>query len=186
MSHPHSFECIKLVVGCLFKDHHCFSTAQKDLKEKFGNIDFKSPLFPFDFTSYYEGEMGRNLWRAWIGFERLVKPSEIPAIKTYCYEVEKKLILGEKRQINLDPGFLSFHNFILTSFKNFTHRIPLEKGVYADLTLVYNEKEGFKKLPWTYPDYNTQSFLKFLCEIRKKYKMQMSNLKIAHLHPELK
>ena len=175
MSHPRSFQPLKLVIGCLFKDAYTLESVAAVLEKKLGKADFKLPAFSFHFSSYYEKEMGEPLWRSWIGFESLIKPSDISSVKKCCYEIEKKEMVEGKRQINLDPGFLSLHNFILTSFKNFAHRIPLGKSVYGDLTLVYSEKEGFKTLPWTYPDYKTDAFLKFLSQIRKKYRIQIRN-----------
>jgi len=36
------------------------------------------------------------------------------------------------------------------------------------LTLIYQEG-GFKKLPWTYPDYADESMLSYLKNVRDKY-----------------
>ena len=58
--------------------------------------------------------------------------------------------------------------FVLASGKNFSHRIYIGGGIYADLTLIY-QKGSFQKLPWTYPDYSDDGMLKFLEQVRNKY-----------------
>jgi hypothetical protein len=57
--------------------------------------------------------------------------------------------------------------FVLATGKNFTHRIYLGRGIYADLTLVYRGG-GFQALPWTYPDYADARLQAFLLRARNK------------------
>jgi hypothetical protein len=57
---------------------------------------------------------------------------------------------------------------VLASGKNFSHRICVGDGIYADLTLIYH-KSGFQRLPWTYPDYADDDMLAFLKQVRNKY-----------------
>jgi hypothetical protein len=58
--------------------------------------------------------------------------------------------------------------FVLASGKNFSHRVYIGSGIYADLTLIY-QKGSFQKLPWTYPDYGDDRMLNFLEQVRNKY-----------------
>ncbi len=58
--------------------------------------------------------------------------------------------------------------FVLASGKNFSHRICIGDGIYADLTLIYH-KGNFQRLPWTYPDYADDVMLAFLEQVRNKY-----------------
>jgi hypothetical protein len=58
--------------------------------------------------------------------------------------------------------------FVLATGKNFSHRIYLGQGIYADLTLIYRHGE-FQALPWTYPDYADQPLRRFLLSVRGKY-----------------
>ena len=57
---------------------------------------------------------------------------------------------------------------MLASGKNFSHRVYLGEGIYADLTLVYR-KGDFRSLPWTYPDYGRPEMRAFLQRVRRKY-----------------
>jgi hypothetical protein len=57
-----------------------------------------------------------------------------------------------------------------SDLKNFTHRVYLGQGVWADLTLVYNKKSGWVDLPWTFPDYGAPDMKRRLTELRALYK----------------
>ncbi len=56
---------------------------------------------------------------------------------------------------------------MLATGKNYLHRIYLGRGVYADLTLIY-EKGGFQPLPWTYPDYASPEVRAVLALMRER------------------
>ena len=70
--------------------------------------------------------------------------------------------------VNIDPGYLLHERFVLATGKNYSHRIYIGKGIYADLTLMYT-KGKFEPLPWTYPDYASENIIDFLEKVRKKY-----------------
>ncbi|MBW5395503.1 DUF4416 family protein, partial [Brachyspira hampsonii] len=73
------------------------------------------------------------------------------------------------RKINIDPAILTLENFILVTNKNFTHRIYLKEGVFADLTLIYKKKKGYTELEWTYADYSSDETKRFLNKIRELF-----------------
>lgn len=70
--------------------------------------------------------------------------------------------------MNLDPGLVTPENFILATGKNFSHRIYLRDGVFADLTLVYRKGE-YRALPWTYPDYASREIRDLLKGVRAEF-----------------
>jgi hypothetical protein len=68
---------------------------------------------------------------------------------------------------------LSVERLILATGKNYTHRVYLRAGIYADLTLIY-QGGAFQALPWTYPDYQDPALLHFLRVLRAKLRFQLS------------
>jgi hypothetical protein len=76
--------------------------------------------------------------------------------------------------VNIDPGYLLHERFVLASGKNFSHRIYICRGIYADMTLNY-QKGNFQKLPWTYPDYADGPILSFLRQVRLKYGQDLAS-----------
>lgn len=82
-----------------------------------------------------------------------------------------------RRRINLDPGYLDLARVVLVSTKDFSHRIYLCNGIYAETTLVYSaegavREGGYHPLPWTYPDFRTEEYLSFFKKARGLYKKQ--------------
>ncbi|MBI4727558.1 DUF4416 family protein [candidate division TA06 bacterium] len=58
----------------------------------------------------------------------------------YSREVE-----SQGRIVNIDPGYLNESRLGLASCKDFSHRIHLDRGVFAETTLIY-QGDGFKPL----------------------------------------
>jgi hypothetical protein len=118
-----------------------------------GEADVTSPPLAFNFTRYYEPEMGAPLWRLAVSFTPLTSPERLVEIKHFTASLEQRLAQPDgRRRVNLDPGMLTVENLILATGKKSPHRIYLGRGVYGDLELVYREGH-FAPLPWTYPDY---------------------------------
>jgi len=139
----------------------------------YGNTDFKSPVIPFDITSYYEQEFGSNLKRIFISFAELVSQDALVDIKYATNKLEQEFSLEGKRQANIDPGILTAERLVLATGKNFAHRIYLGRGVFANLTLIYR-KDSFMTLPWTYPDYASKEVIVFWNNVRKPYLKMIS------------
>ncbi len=175
MSKPVSPQPAKLVISLFFKDKNICSCVAKDLEKEFGLIDIISSYFSFDYTDYYEQEMGSPLFRRIITFKKLIQQSELPNIKIITNTYEQKYLNTDNRLINIDPGYMLHARFVLATGKNYAHRIYIGKGIYADLTLIY-KKGGFQKLPWTYPDYSDEKLLKFLSQVRQKYSLDIKSV----------
>ena len=102
----------------------------------------------------------------------LVSPDQLPDIKIRTNELEEKFAADGNRKINLDPGLLSLSSLILATTKNNVHRIPLQKGIYGEVTLMYVNKE-YQTLPWTYADYRTPAFHEIFKEMRQLLKKRI-------------
>lgn len=141
------------------------------LTERFGPVDYKSGLMPFDHTGYYEEELGRPLFRRLLGFERLVPLDGLRDMKLATNGLERAQARPDgTRRVNLDPGLLTLERLVLASGKNFTHRVYLGSGIWADLTLIYNKRQGWVDLPWTFPDYAAEDMKRRLTALRSLYK----------------
>jgi len=172
MSRPQPPKPAKLLVGLIMQEKRHIAAAADELIEKFGPVDMASSWFPFDYTTYYEPEMGVPLFRRILAFKTLIKQSELAQIKLTTNELEQEYSTGGKRTVNLDPGYMLQERFVLATGKNFSHRIYIGRWIYADLTLIY--KDGcFRALPWTYPDYTDERMLAYLQQVRNKYVLDL-------------
>ena len=168
MSYPQSPNRVKLIIGLFMKHKDLFAGVIEELAEYFGPVDLMSRWYPFDYTTYYEPEMGTPLYRRLLAFKTLIEQKQLSGIKVTTNSLEQRYAEGDQRQINIDPGYVSHERFVLATGKNFAHRIYIGKGIYADLTLIF-QKGDFVSLPWTYPDYAHHDVLSYLKQVRKKY-----------------
>jgi hypothetical protein len=144
------------------------------LIDQFGPVDYESERLPFTYTDYYTPEMGPGLFRRFIGHRYLVDPHEgLIAAKLKALELENRFAVNGSRRINIDPGYLSLSKLVLSSTKDFYHRIYIGKGLFAEVTLNYTRKEGFTGYPWTFPDYKTSDYRNIMLEMRNIYKLQL-------------
>jgi hypothetical protein len=157
------------------KDKSLIVAVTDALIENFGPVDMVSSWLPFDFTTYYEPEMGAPLFRRVLAFKTLVKQSALADIKATTNNLEQEYSFSGKRTVNLDPGYMLHERFVLATGKNYSHRIYIGRQIYADLTLIY-VKGRFQTLPWTYPDYADQHMLTYLEQVRQKYAIDLRNM----------
>ncbi len=162
---------VKLIVGFIFRDKTALKKARAFLENQFGRIDFESKILPFNYTAYYEDEFGRDLKRVFISFQDLILPQELARIKITTNIIEKKLSRKGSRLINIDPGYLTLAKLVLASTKDYIHRIYLNRGIYAEITLFYTGR-SFRPREWTYPDYQTPEYIAIFKQIRNIYTHQ--------------
>ena len=180
MSRPQPPRPAKLVIGFFMKEKSFGGDVLRALVEKFGPIDIASSWFPFDFTTYYYDETGIPLFRRLFGFKKLVQQQDLAQIKLTTNSLEQQYASGGKRPVNIDPGYLLHERFVLATGKNYSHRIYIGNGIYADLTLIYSHGR-FEPLPWTYPDYASKNVIDFLENVRKKYSFDLKQTEIPNL-----
>ena len=176
----HQPEPVKLFVGMLAARSEGFATAEEMLVARFGAEDFASPELPFAWTDYYKGEMGEGLLRKFVSFERLIVPDAIADIKHATNAMEddlaKRFPGGPKRPVNLDPGYLTLSKVVLATTKDYSHRLYLSAGIYAEVTLRFH-KGRYDPWEWTYRDYRTDEYAAFFLDMRRKLTVQLKEVK---------
>lgn len=165
---------VKLFFGFIFAKEEIYLKTKQVLEKKFGASDFESQTLPFNHTQYYEKEFGHHLLRKFLSFEKLIQPETLAQIKNITNNTEKKLAHQGRRQINIDPGILNLSKIILATTKDYKHRIYLAKGIYAEVTLYYQDK-SFQSWEWTYPDYKTPEYIQIFNSIRNIYSRQIKH-----------
>ena len=166
---------VLVITGLIYKNDFRVNKVLTTLGKDLGDISMQSEIIPFTHTAYYNKEMGDNLLRQWFVFNNLVVPDVLAELKHRSNEIEQSFI-GEKggRTVNIDPGFITMSSLILASTKNFSHRIYIGKGIYAEVTLIY-KSEKFVSLEWTYPDYREAMALDFFMSARHILKEKLAH-----------
>jgi len=163
---------VKVFAGLLTSRLDILPRIFKAMEEKLGPIDYASELIDFNFTRYYEKELGPGLKRQFVSFKNLVSPDKLAEIKLFTNELEQKWSEEGKRLLNIDPGYLNDSRVVLASTKDFSHRIYLGHGIYAEITLLFHNKQ-FESLPWTYPDFRDPAYQQVFKALRLKYMEQI-------------
>ncbi len=155
------------VVGMISAFPELFEEAAARFAPNLGPVLLKCDVFPFDFTEYYNVEMGRDLLRTYVAFDGRVSEDVLYEMKTLSTSREREFLYPgtSNRRINLDPGVLTADHLVLASHKRAAHRICVRDGVFGELELIY-VNGGFQPLPWTYPDYRTHEARSFFESIR--------------------
>jgi hypothetical protein len=167
---------VKLILGILSSVPEILPRAEEPLVSLFGAIDGRSELFPFDWTHYYDKTMGSPIYRCFLSFAELIEPSAIAGVKIKTNDLESVLAAHYphlERAINLDPGYLEQSKIVLASAKNYFHRILISNGIYAEVTLHFEEGE-WQSFPWTFPDYKSGRYHPFFSSLRDLYRKQLS------------
>jgi hypothetical protein len=168
-------EDVQLICSLFSSEEGLVRQCLTDLEELFGPTDWVSPALFFDRTRFYEKEMGWPLHRRFAAYRDLIRPDAIVEAKIKTQELEERYALGGKRRVNVDPGYLSLERLVLATGKNYTHRIYLSKGIYADLTLVF-QRGTFRGLEWTYRDYASPEMIEVFNGIRERYKARLRGI----------
>lgn len=169
---------VKLFIGVLTSIPEILPAAEAQLSALYGPVDDRSPAFPFDWTGYYDKEMGHPINRHFLSFENLIKPESIAEIKVATNDLESSLAsewTRVSRPINLDPGYIEESKLVLASTKNFYHRIYIARGIYAEATLHYEKKGAWQAFPWTFPDYAAERYHPYFLSVRDRYREQLQS-----------
>jgi hypothetical protein len=172
MSQPKPSKPAKLIIGFFLSNRELCERVIENLVNLYGQADVISEWMPFDQTTYYESEMGQFLQRRMLAFKDLIHQNQLARIKLETNEIETQFLENDRRTVNIDPGYLLQERLVLATGKNFSHRIYIGKGIYADLTLIYRQGR-FESLPWTFPDYAGIQIQQFLQRVRAKYALDL-------------
>ena len=155
-------EQVKLFTAILFGNEGVLNTAREKLSSALGPIDMSSPVWSWSHSNYYEKEMGADLKRIFLFFESPFTPDTLADIKNMTNKIEEDCGRSHEnlpdRVINIDPGYLTRAKVVLASTKDYSHRIYIGKGIYAEVTLFYQDKT-FQSLSHTYPDYRSGEYI---------------------------
>ena len=166
---------VKAIIGVLIAELPILPKVYQQLTDQFGPIDYISELLPFTSTHYYEAEMGKELQRQFISFEKLIDAGTLADKKLFTNQVEQAFVEKDtsRRRVNLDIGYVCMAKLVLASTKDHAHRIYLRDGIYAEITLRFYRKT-FQPWEWTYPDYRSPAYIAIFNHIRTIYREQLN------------
>lgn len=164
-----------VICGLLSADSELLKGMEDTLEVHYGQVILRSETFPFEWTDFYNAEMGKGILRRWLVFAPLVNLTEPWRFKLQAGEIEERFKQNDKRRINLDPGLIRLDGLWLFSTKAAGHRAYLDKGVWIELTLRFL-REYCEEMPWTYPDHRDASAQAFFLRGRELLKKALHDV----------
>ena len=176
MGQVQQVKLVKFIVAILAIEEDMLPAARELIAQQLGDIDLLSPVWPFTSTKYYAKEMSESLLRQFVSLAQLGDPARLVELKLACNSVElvdaRNRNRGEQRAINLDPGYITPAKLVLATTKDYSHRVYLGRGIYAEATLRYHAGV-WSAWPWTYPDYAASTYHHFFAEVRNRLLEQL-------------
>ncbi len=160
---------VQFFASIIFGDSGILSHVEAELAHLIGPVRERTEVVSFSQSDYYRPEMGEGLRRYFLLFEPLLERGMLADIKLGANGIEQTCAEAGRRAVNVDPGYIALEHVVLGTTKGFAHRIYLGKGVFADLTLMY-ENGSYRRLKWTYPDYGSDQSIFLLNGWRERYK----------------
>ena len=162
-------EPVKFIVGILAISEEILVQASEVIARQLGAVESASEVWPFSSTKYYAKEMSERLLRQFVSLAQLAEPADIVKLKLACNSAEladaRQRARGLRRAINLDPGYITPAKLVLASTKDYSHRVYLGRGIYAEVTLQYGHGV-WRSFPWSYPDYCEPRYHGFFSQVR--------------------
>ena len=173
MGNTRPYPPVKLIAAIATCDTALWPECRQKLESLYSAIDMAMDWYDFHHTDYYRAEMGSALHKRMISFQEVILAEQLPAIKLASNQLEAEFSMGDKRRINIDPGYICAPRLVLATTKDYSHRLYLGSGIFGDIHLQY-QKGGFQPREWTYPDYREPAVLQFFNEVRETYLMQLA------------
>ncbi len=163
---------VKLVVSLIFREAEKLELAEKELRDIYGPTEKVEKTLPFDYTDYYYEEFGRPLSRKLLSFRELLSAGDVSGTKLRTNDIEDQYRTDGKRTVNIDPGYVTEAKLVLLTTKDYTHRVHIGSGIFAESTLFYRDGT-FRPWRWTYPDYASPEVVSYFNEVRETYVGQL-------------
>ena len=165
---------VKLIMGMLASTRKDLKRAHTLVQEHLGALDLQSDIIAFDYTDYYNSEMGDAIIRQFVSFESLIDPGDLWEMKVRTNRLENAERIGGRRLMNLDPGYLTQCNVVLATTKEAGHRVYIANGIYGQ-PILYYKKNGFVPFEFTYADYADENNRAFFDDVRDLYREQLKD-----------
>lgn len=170
MGSVHSPSPVLLLVAAFSRHEAALDWGRRRVSEAWGPIALASPSFAFQETTYYEPTMGTGIRKCFWACRQLIDPARLADLKLQAnaWEEEYARSAGhaEPRPLNLDPGYITPAKLVLASTKDHAHRLYLQQGIYAEVTLYYKHR-AWQARDWTFPDYRRADYQAFFSECRE-------------------
>ena len=169
---------VMLIAAVISRFDKAFDWARDKTSSSWSEIEIESPRFDFVETEFYHETMGTDLKKQFFAYSKLIDPEKIAAAKIAANQWEREFAKTSQwpvqRPLNIDPGYVTEAKLVLATTKDRDHRIYLQQGIFAEVTLHYHDRQ-WRSDRWTYPDYQRADFQEFFSKCRKLLRQMYRN-----------
>ncbi len=167
---------VMLIAALVSRFDHALEWGRAQLIERYGPVEMASTVFDFTETEFYTKSMGEDLRKQFVAFRTPFDPANIAETRIHSNRLEQEYAgsfeQDVERPLNIDPGYISEAKLVLVTTKDRDHRIYLQDGIYAEVTLHFRGG-GWQAQRWTYPDYQREDFQDFFSGCRTHLRTSM-------------
>ncbi|MFG0287178.1 MAG: DUF4416 family protein [Rhodopirellula sp. JB044] len=176
MAAPRLVEPVVRFCAVISRYEEARAWAIERLIQRWGEAAEVWPAAEFTAGGFYDKEMGTGLTKVLVAIEQFADPAGLAQWKTTTNQWEHEYAEAaghdEPRPLNLDPGYVTQAKLVLATVKDRDHRIYLQEGIFAEVTLNYM-RGGWVHHRWTYPDYRTEAVAKFAMKCRDRLRTHL-------------
>jgi hypothetical protein len=155
---------MKLLIALMYTNKEVYDRCIGELKKVFGETDKESDEYSFNFTAYYEEEMGKNLKKRFVSFKKTISNEELAGIRIKTGKIEDNFRVDNKRIINIDPGYISKEGVFMASIKQKPFKTELENKVFLHKVLGFEENKIIE-FKHTFADYKLKENQRFFLDL---------------------
>lgn len=161
-----------LTFALLYNDEEYKTKALELIRNHFGELAETSVTSAFDYSRYYEKEIGPNLTRQYFAVAGTFYQGDIAEVKITANKIEDELADAQgNRRVNIDPSYVTIAKLIVPTTKDATYRVYIRDGIYAQ-PMLYFLDNTFVPWEWTYNDYTQPEAIEFFNRVRKRAKTE--------------
>jgi hypothetical protein len=152
-----------LFMAIMYSSLDNFNKVKEKLVLKYGPIKAESTPYDFNFTKYYDKEMGSGLKKKFLVFSKEISKEDLVAVKFFITKIEEMFSDNSDRSVNIDPGYLSQHELVLATWKgkDFKEKISYELWAHKVLGFKGNKVEEYFH---TFADYRVKENQQFILD----------------------
>ncbi len=165
-------EPVILTFALLYNNEEYRANALELIEKNFGKIAQTSQTSSFNYSRYYEKEIGPNLTRQYFAIAGTFYQGDIAQAKITANQIEDFLAdESGRRRVNIDPGYVTIAKLIVPTTKDATYRVYIRDGIYAQ-PMLYFLGNTFVPWEWTYNDYTQPEAIEFFNRVRARAKAE--------------
>ena len=142
----------------MYDSRERYEECKKQLISIYGEVLEETEPYDFNYTHYYDSEMGKGLKKIFLLFNKEISMKDLISIKYKITELEDEYSVDKGRRINIDPGTINNNGLWLATWKGKGFKEYIGNEVWAHKVLEFKNNKVFD-FYHTFKDYKEKKEL---------------------------